>query len=109
MDSVSGGVEPEFIGFADGSAGLDAAAGEPHAEAIRMMVAPIVASPLHHRGAAKFAAPDDEGVLQHAALLEVLDERGAGFVGVLAVLFEVADEVAVLVPGFVEDLHEADA
>jgi len=32
------------------------------------------------RGTAEFAAPDDEGVIEHAALFEVLEEGGDGFV-----------------------------
>ena len=42
-------------------------------------------------------------------MLEIFDQGGASLVGVLTVLFEVSDEVAVLVPGFVEDFDEAHA
>jgi hypothetical protein len=41
-------------------------------------------------------------------LAQVADEGGGGAVGVGAVAFEVAGEVAVLIPGLVEDLDEAD-
>ena len=64
---------------------------------------------LHHRRAAELAAPDDERVVEQAALLEVLDQRRRGLVGVLAVLLEVVDQVAVLVPRLVEELHEPHA
>ena len=64
---------------------------------------------LDHRRAAEFAAPDDDRVLQQAALLEIRDQRGAGLVGVEGVLLDAGRQVAVLVPGFVEELHEADA
>ena len=64
---------------------------------------------LDHRRAAELAAPDDQRVVEHPALLQVRDERRTGLVGVCAVVLEVADEVAVLVPGLVEDLHEADS
>ena len=73
-----------------------------------MMVAAVVAA-LDHRRAAELAAPDDQRLVEQAALLEVLDQGGAGLVGVVAVLLEVVDQVAVLVPGFVEELHEAHA
>ena len=53
------------------------------------MVAAVVAAPLDHRRPAELAAPDDQRVVEHPALLEVLDQRGAGLVGVLAVLLEV--------------------
>jgi hypothetical protein len=73
-----------------------------------VVVAAVVAA-LDHRRAAEFAAPDDQRVVEQAALLEILDQGGAGLVGVLAVAGEVLLEVAVLVPRFVEELHEADA
>src|SRR5215475_933027 len=58
MDTVPGGVESEFIRFAEGDPRADAAAGQPNGEAIWVVIASIVA-PLHHRGAAKLSAPDD--------------------------------------------------
>ena len=64
---------------------------------------------MDHRRPAELAAPDDQRVVEQPALLQVLDQRGAGLVGVLAVLLEVVDQVAVLVPGLVEDLHEPHA
>src|SRR5947207_15298907 len=58
---------------------------------------------------AKFTAPDDQCVVQHAALFEVLDERGAGAVGDFAVFGNVLLEVSVLIPGFVKNLDEPHA
>ena len=46
---------------------------------------------------------------KQAALLQVLDERGAGLIGVLAVDFDVVNKIFVLIPGFVIELDEADA
>ena len=108
MDLVLHDVEREVVGLAVGKARLHAAAGEPHGEGVRMVVAAVVAA-LDHRRAAEFAAPDDQGILEQPALLEILDQRGAGAVGVLAILPKILHEVAVLVPGFVEELDEADA
>ena len=74
-----------------------------------MMVAAVVAA-LHHRRAAEFAAPNHQRVFEQAALLEILDERGAGLVGVRDSSWsDVSDQVAMLVPGFVVELHEAHA
>ena len=39
-----------------------------------MMVAAVVAAALDHRRAAELAAPDDQGVLEHPALFQVLDQ-----------------------------------
>ena len=36
---------------------------------------------LDHRRAPEFAAPDDERVVEQAALLEILDQRRAGLIG----------------------------
>ena len=58
--------------------------------------------------AAELAAPDDQRVVEQAALLEVGDQGVAGLVDVLALGGQVAGEVAVLVPAAVEDLHEPD-
>ena len=51
-----------------------------------MMVAAVVAA-LDHRRPAELAAPDDQRVLEHPALLQVLDQRGAGLVGLLQFFF----------------------
>ena len=77
-----------------------------------MVVAPVrgaAGCPLNHRGPAEFAAPDDQRVFEHAALLQVLNEPGACLVGVLAVHPQVLHELVVLVPGLVVELHEPDA
>ena len=60
-------VEAEFIGLAVLDAGFDAAAGEPHGECLRVVVAAEASAEsgtgFDHRRASKFAAPDYEGVI----------------------------------------------
>jgi len=53
----------KFVGAAVGRAALDAAAGHPGAEAVGVVVAAAVGgnASSRGRGAAEFAAPDDEG------------------------------------------------
>ena len=51
-----------------------------------MMVAAIGPPALHHGRAAEFAAPDHQRIVQHAALLQILDQRRAGLIGVPAIL-----------------------
>ena len=48
--------------------------------------------------AAKFATPDDERVVQHAAGFEIGDEGGSGLVGLLALAFDTAGQAAVVIP-----------
>ena len=67
VDGVLGDVEAEVVGLAEGDSGFHAAAGQPVGEAIGVVIATI-ASALDHGGAAEFTAPDDEGVVEHAAL-----------------------------------------
>ena len=69
----------QFVGAAVGEPALDAAAGHPDGEAVDVMIA---ADALAHRRAAEFAAPDDQRVVEQAALLEVVHQGGAGLVHV---------------------------
>src|SRR5262245_12325420 len=66
-------IETQIIGLAQRYPGSDAAAGQPHREGVRVMVAAVV-SPLHHWRAPEFAAPNDQSILEHVTLLEILYE-----------------------------------
>ena len=105
------GVEAELVGGAVDDAALDAAAGQPGAEALRMMVAAVA---LGAGRAAELGAPDDERVVEQAALLEVLEQAGDRQVDLRRELAVVGLDAGVRVPGAaaaaaVEDLHEAHA
>src|SRR3954447_13065253 len=65
-------IEAKVIAFTKRNARLNATSRQPHREAIRVMVATIVAAPLHHRRAAELTAPDNERIVQKSALLESL-------------------------------------
>src|SRR5687767_1893538 len=89
------------------------AAGEPNGEAAGIVVA-AGAVLFGVGGAAEFAAPPDQRILQQASLFEVGEETGDGFVhgaGVVGVF----GEIGMLVPGgvggvvAVSDLDIADA
>ena len=73
MDVQGGllGAQAEVVGAADGLATFDASAGHPHRKARGVVVAAIAF--LGHRGTAEFTAPDDEGVFEQPAGLEVLE------------------------------------
>ena len=116
VDRVLGGGVAEGIGLTVG-AGFDAGTGHPHGEAVGVVVAAEFGGAVAgfvHGGAAKFATPNDEGVIEHAALLEVVEQCGDGAVGFEAFFGEGGFEVvavlgAVDVPAPVEELDEADA
>ena len=67
----------------------------------------VAAAALPHRRAAEFAAPEHQGVVEQAALLEVDDQRRARPVGLLGRDGHVLLDVAMMVPGAVVELDEA--
>ena len=106
-------VEAEFVGLAEDLARFHAATGEPHGEGVDMMVATGGIAVFSHGGASELAAPNDEGILEQASLLQVLDEGGLALIDLAADFLEVAFEVfagaTVTVPVGVIQLDEADA
>ena len=100
----------EFVGRSVGQATLHAGTGEPHGHGLVVVVAPdgpFVA--LFHRRAAELAAPHDESVFEHPALLEVGDERHAGAVNFLGAQREFFLQQAVVIPVAMVELDEAAA
>ena len=114
VDQVFENVQAEIIGFPNDLAGFDASAGHPHCEAVGVVIASGVGgvfgtAEFRHRGATEFTAPDNEGIVEHAALLEVFDEGGHGLVRRLALLGEARVDGGVVIPGAVREHDEADA
>ena len=112
VHGILGHVVAEVVGLAVTGAGLHAAAGHPHGEATRVVVATgFGAVPLALAGdaAAELASPHDERVLEQSATLEVLDQGGAGLVGITATRGAPGGESAVVIPVRMEELDEADA
>ena len=102
----------EVVGLAVDGAAFEAAAGHPHREAARMMVAAVVLrreAALRVNRAAELAAPDHERFVEHAALLEILNEPVARLIDVAALIGQPAGDVGVRVPVVVVDLHEPHA
>src|SRR6476469_7048277 len=72
VDRIFGDVVREVVGLTEHCAAFEAAAGHPHREATRVMIAAVVLcreAALRVDGAAKLAAPNDECFVKHAALL----------------------------------------
>jgi len=67
VDFVLDGEVAVIVGGAVGHAAFDAAAGEPHGEALRVVVAAVVA--LGDGGTPELAAPEDERVFEQTAAL----------------------------------------
>ena len=98
VEPVVDGGAAQLVGLADADAPLDAAAGHPHREAVGVVVAAGPLGVLGGRLAAELAAPDDQRLVEQAALLQVLEQAGDRLVGVAGVLGVVGDHVGVGVP-----------
>src|SRR5262249_30961677 len=99
VDGITDDVVAVIVGFAVADAGLDAAAGKPHAEAAAVVVAAMIGGgelALAVYGPAELPAPEDQGIVQEAALLEVLDQGGRGLIDILALAADLPGQVAVL-------------
>ena len=83
VDLVLDGVPAELVGRAVDDPPLHAAAGQPHREAERVVLAAV--GPFGRRRAAELAAPDDERVVEQAAGFQVLEQAGDRLVGRRAV------------------------
>ena len=66
-------VEAQFIGRAVNHSALDSGSGHPGREAVRVMVAPA-AETFDARRAAELGSPNDDGFVQQAALLQILQQ-----------------------------------
>ncbi len=97
LDDVVGIV----VSAAQTHAGLHAAAGKPHREAARMMIAPVVVGSelsLGIHGTAEFPTPDYERIFQQAALLQVLNQSRRRLIGVAALTCDLLGTPIVLIP-----------
>ena len=110
--------ETELVGRSVDVAALCAAAGQPHGEAVRIVVATVLAgirtegAQLHNRRAPELAAPDHEGVVQHTALLEVGEQSGDRLIALPRQLAVVRLDLGMGIPRLpcpVPDLDEPNA
>ena len=112
VDRVSDDVVGEIVGLTVDRATLGTAAGHPHREAARVMVAAVVVfgePALRVDRAAELAAPDDQRVVQHASLLEIFQQGVTRLIDVLALTGHTTGDIGVVVPVVVVDLNEAHA
>ena len=106
MGSVLHGRNPIFIGRTKSEPTLDSSSCHPEGKSLVVVVPAVLF--LHVRGATEFSSPDDEGFLQHATFLQVLEKGGDGLVNAGAVLNKILAQTVVLVPVAVSQLYEAD-
>ncbi len=92
------GLIAEFVAKTVGGTGLHSCAGEPGDEGAAVVIAAGFALGEGH--AAELGGPDDEGVFEHAELLEILKESGDRFVDGFGDEGEFVGDVGVVVPVF---------
>src|ERR1041384_2895483 len=86
-DRIPGGLVPELVGLAIRHATLDAAAREPTAESLTVVIAPGLlgrAVVLGHGQPADLATPMKYRGVEESSRLEVFDERGGRLIGLAA-------------------------
>ena len=76
VEAVDLGPVAELVRLTDARAALDPATGHPHREAVGVVVASGALSVLGGRLAAELAAPDDQGAVEQATLLQVPQQAG---------------------------------
>src|SRR5439155_7992513 len=97
-DAVERGAVAELVGRAVPGPPLDAAAGEPVGEGVRVMVAAWLGALLGDRQPAEFAAPDEQRRFQETAGGPVRQQTAYRLVGFLGEGAMIAGTVAVPVP-----------
>ena len=80
---------------------FDAATGQPHAEAEGIMIAAIDAA-LGGGGSTEFAPPDNQGLIQQSALLQVRHQLSNRLIDVFAQTFVALVVIAVRIPGLTD-------
>ena len=112
MDSSLGYVPPKLIGLPIHRTGLDSGSGHNPAEGTAKMIPTrwlfgVAGIVLPKWSAAKFTSPDHQSVLEHIPILKVLNEGCGRSIGIYALLFQLAKQVAMLVPSGMHQLDEA--
>ena len=109
VDRILDDVVAVVVRLAVAETTLDAAAGHPDAEVASVMIASVIVLldlALAIDRAAKFTAPNHQRVVEKAACFQILHERGAGLIRVLALFADALGQAAVLVPAAVVKLDE---
>ena len=113
VDAVLDGVEAELVGLAEGEARLDAAAGQPHREAVDVVVAAVVLadSPI---GVRPNSPPQTTSVSssrprRFRSVIRAAHGWSISLADVVEVVVEVCAAAAVVVPVVVVELHEPHA
>jgi hypothetical protein len=111
IDDVFDCFMAELISLAMHVATFHAAAGEPGAEAIRIVIAADALCLLYDRQSPHFASPVHECAVQEAAAFQIMHQRCGGTIGLPAAERQRFVNAAVMIPVLVSrtELHEPHA
>ena len=104
-------VVPILIRLTISNPGLDSSSGHPSRKGSGVMIAAIIflgKLALTISGPTKLASPNDQSVLQHTPLLEILDEGGAPLIHVFALIAVFIGQATMSIPSTVENLDIAN-
>src|SRR3954452_16990024 len=115
VDGILHGTEAELVGGAVDLSALDAAAGHPDREAVRVVIAsvdlPALRIQLDRGRAPELATPENQRLVEEAALRQILEERADGPVALASEPAMLTLDIAVAVPRLhraVPDLDKAN-
>ena len=109
MDRIFSDVPAELIGRPVDDARLHAATCHPPTERLAEVIASsgLGRVALSEGRATKFATPNDERVVEHSTFLQILDQCRRWCLRIDALFFELGEQIVVLVPTGVHQLHES--
>jgi hypothetical protein len=96
-----------FIGASMGVSPADPGTGQPHGVAGDVVIPSI--RTLGRRHPAEFAAKQHQGILQQAALFEIVQQRGCGLIGHGGLIDQPLVQIVVVVPARLADFDEPHA
>ena len=109
MYRIPGDIVRVVVRLAIAHSRLDTASRHPDREAAAMVVPPVVGggqTSLTINRPAKLAAPNHQGVLQHAPLLQVLNQASRCLIHILAPLRQICRQSAMVIPIAVVELNK---
>ena len=98
VETVLDSVGPELISLSNTDSALDPSTGHEHREAVGVVVPTGSLAVLSRWLANELTAPDDQGLIEHTALLEILDQSRDGLVGIAGMDTVVTLQAAVGIP-----------
>ena len=111
IHNVGYGLVAQFVSLAVNTAAFDATAGQPHAEAVRVVVPTDVLFILNHRQTSHFTAPVNQRRIEQPALFQILHKRGCRLIDATTDVRQARDDAAVMIPCLISgmQLHKPHA